>query len=164
MGAGKSSVGTVLHEKLGVPCVDLDRLVEEKAGATIAQIFARGGEDEFRILEEEALSGLSQESRRIVITGGGIVGRPENRAKLKQLGEIVWLDASEEILFERATRDQNRPLLQADDPRAAFTKLYEARRPLYSEIAAIRIDTGELDPGAVADRLIAQMRGKKSPP
>jgi len=153
MGAGKSSVGALLSQRMGLHCCDIDHLVEEKAGRTISEIFAHGGEEAFRELEAEVLAQLPRKGD-IVVTGGGTVLRPQNRTRLQELGRVVWLDADEEILFERASCDRYRPLLNAKNPRAVFAELYQNRHPLYTGIADIRIDTGGIYPTVVADRVL----------
>jgi shikimate kinase len=105
MGAGKSTVGAVLQHRTGIPCVDLDDVMEEKAGASIAEIFIQQKESGFRDLESKILTEVPTSLRAIIVTGGGIVQRPENQAKLRELGTIVWLDADPEILFARATEN-----------------------------------------------------------
>ena len=154
MGAGKSSVGALVHQRIGLRCCDIDHLVEEKAGRTITQIFASGGEEAFRELEAAVLAEFPRRQDDMIITGGGIVLRPENRARLKQLGPVVWLDADEDILFERATANRDRPLLKASNPRKVFADLYRQRQPLYAELADLRIDTSSATPAHIAAELV----------
>jgi shikimate kinase len=80
----------------------------------------------------------------VIVTGGGIVLREQNRALLKRLGAVVWLKADEATLFKRASRTGDRPLLQHKNPRRAFTQILQARLPLYAKIADIRVDTSAL--------------------
>jgi shikimate kinase len=94
----------------------------------------------------------------IIVTGGGIVLREENVDLLMRLGILVWLDANEETLFERASRSGNRPLLQGDNPRAAFAQILEARLPLYAKIANIRINTSVLTDEEVAMAILSKLR------
>lgn len=141
MGAGKSSIGRWLHRETGLALLDTDEIASANSGISIAEIFEKHGEQKFRDLESNALAGIPSADPIIVVTGGGIVLREENIALLKKLGAIVWLDAEDDVLFERASRRGNRPLLQTGSPREAFAKLLEARKPLYAKIAEIRIDT-----------------------
>ena len=92
------------------------------------------------------------------MTGGGIVLREENLDLLKRLGVVVWLEADEETLFKRASRTSNRPLLQRKNPRKAFTQMLQARLPLYSKIADIRIDTSVLTDEEVAVAILSKCR------
>jgi shikimate kinase len=157
MGAGKSTVGAVLERRTGIPCVDLDEMMEEKAGCSIAEIFSRDGEAGFRDLEAKILADLPTGLRAIVVTGGGIILRRENRRKLEQLGTIVWLDGAPEILLARATENRNRPLLNnAPDPRGFFLKLLNERRPLYEQLAAFRVDTTHLTQVETADKVLRE--------
>ena len=92
----------------------------------------------------------------IVVTGGGIVLRTENSDLLRRLGTIVWLDAEAEILFERASKKGNRPLLETENPRKTFSQLLEARRPLYAKIADVRIDTSGRSQEEVVEDILEQ--------
>jgi shikimate kinase len=93
-------------------------------------------------------------SHAIIVTGGGIALRAENADLLKQLGKIVWLDADPEILFERALREGNRPLLITTNPREMFLQLLKARRPIYAKIADVRIDTSKLSKEEAVDAIL----------
>ena len=162
MGAGKSTVGAVLQRRTGIPCIDLDDVMEEKAGASIAEIFTREGESGFRDLESKILADVPTSLRAIIVTGGGIVQRPENQAKLRQLGTIVWLDADPEILFARATENRLRPLLaSAEDPKKTFTELLLKRRPIYQQLARLRIDTNGLSQVEAADKVLREIAALK---
>ncbi len=158
MGAGKSSVGAVLQRRTGIPCIDLDDVMEEKAGTSIAEIFTREGESGFRDLEGKILTDVPTSLRAIIVTGGGIVERPENQAKLRQLGIIVWLDADPEILFARATESRLRPLLaSAQDPKKTFVELLRKRRPTYQQLAHLRVDTSGLTQVETADKVLREV-------
>jgi shikimate kinase len=157
MGAGKSSVGRRLHRRTGLQVIDIDELIAFKAGISVPEIFARDGENRFRELETEVLRELALESAAIVVTGGGIVLRQENIAFLKTVGTVIWLDADEEILFERATRRKGRPLLETEDPRATFAEILRNRAPLYSHAADLRINTTEATDDEVADLILQEM-------
>jgi shikimate kinase len=158
MGAGKSSVGRCLHRRTGLVLHDTDEIVVANFGMSIPEIFARHGEKKFREAEKEALRSLPATEQTIIVTGGGIVARNENVGILKPLGAIVWLDGDEEMLFARASRKQNRPLLQAKNPRKAFSQILDARRPLYANIADIRIDTSALTDEEVAVAILTKLR------
>jgi shikimate kinase len=158
MGAGKSTVGAVLQRRTGIPCIDLDDVMEEKAGASIADIFTQKGESGFRDLESKILTDVPTSLRAIIVTGGGIVQRSENQTKLRQLGTIVWLDADPEILFARATENRLRPLLaSAEDPKKTFVELLLKRRPIYQQLAHLRIDTSGLTQVETADTTLREV-------
>ena len=158
MGAGKSSVGRCLRRRTGLALHDTDEVVASKFGISIPEIFAEHGEKKFRQAETEALRSLPTTEQTIIVTGGGIVLRESNIEILKRLGAIVWLDGNEETLFARASRKQNRPLLQTKDPRKVYSQILGARRPLYANIADIRVDTSVLTDEEVAVAILAKLR------
>ena len=157
MGAGKSSVGRCLQRRTGLSRFDTDEIVSSKFGLSIPEIFSTHGEERFREAETQVLVELTPKvSGAIIVTGGGIVLREENVDPLQRLGTIVWLDADEETLFERASR-RGRPLLQTEDPRATFSEISRARGPHYAKIANIRIDTSALTHDEVADVILSKV-------
>jgi shikimate kinase len=158
MGAGKSSVGGCLHRRTGLALQDTDEIVASKFAMSIPEIFAEHGEKKFREAETEALRRVRIEEQTIIITGGGGVVRKENVEILRSRGVIVWLDADEETLFTRASRKQNRPLLQTTNPRKSFSEILRARRPLYANIADIRVDTSVLTDEEAAVAILAKLR------
>jgi shikimate kinase len=158
MGAGKSSVGRCLHRRTGLALHDTDEIVTAHFGMSISEIFPNFGEQGFRQAEAEALRSLPTTEQTIIVTGGGIVLRDENIGILKRLGVIVWLDADEETLFTRASRKQNRPLLQTKDPRKAYSQILVSRRSLYENIADIRVDTSVLSDEEVAVAILVKLR------
>ena len=158
MGAGKSSVGRCLHRRTGLALHDTDEIVAVDFGKSISEIFPKFGEQCFRQAETEALRSLPTTEHTITVTGGGIVLREENIGMLKRLGVIVWLDAEEETLFARAQQKQDRPLLQTKDPRKTFAQIFGARRPLYANIADIRVDTSVLTDEEVAVAILTKLR------
>jgi len=158
MGAGKSSVGRCLRRRMGLALLDIDEIVASSFEMSIPEIFAEHGEKTFRDAETEALRRVRTEEQTIIITGGGIVLRKENVEILGSQAAIVWLDADEETLFARASRKQNRPLLQTKDPRKTFSQILAARRPLYANIANIRVDTSVLTDEEVAVAILTKLR------
>ena len=158
MGAGKSSVGACLRRRTGLGLLDTDEIVASNFGMSIPEIFAEHGEKKFREAETEALRRVRTEEQTIIITGGGIVLRKENVEILKSQAAIVWLDGDEETLFARASRKQNRPLLQTKDPRKTFSQILDARRPLYANVANIRVDTSVLTDEEVTVAILAKLR------
>ena len=158
MGAGKSSVGRSLHRRTGMAFLETDEIVASNLGMSIPQIFFTQGEKKFRKTETEALQTICGTKRAVIVTGGGIVLRKENVEILKRLGLIVWLDGDEEALFARAARTTDRPLLQTKNPREAFSEIFYARRPLYAQIADIRLDTSQLTVEEVATAILSKLR------
>jgi shikimate kinase len=164
MGAGKSSVGRCLQRRISRVCFDTDELVAARAGMSITEIFSKDGENRFRDLESEVLRELSQTESAVIVTGGGIVLREDNVARLKELGMIVWLEAEEAVLFERASRRGNRPLLQTADPRATLSELLRTRMPLYEKAADFRVDTTRLTPNDICDIILAEIATRVAMP
>jgi shikimate kinase len=158
MGSGKSSIGRRVASGLGFQFVDTDALLVERDGREIAEIFAQDGEVRFRDLETSVLESLSGRERCVISTGGGVVLREENRALLRELGFVVWLTASEDVIFERVSRTNKRPLLRTANPRETVNQLFAARRPLYEAAAQFTLDTTTLAHGQAADAVIAEAR------
>jgi shikimate kinase len=146
MGCGKSTVGRELQQRLGYPLVDMDQVIEQRVGKPITAIFADEGESAFRDMETNLLAELNDPSapRRIISTGGGVVGRGENRALLKQLGFVVWLHAPASVILERTRYNRARPLLDTEDPAAKIHALMAERQPLYQESCHLKLDTAGL--------------------
>ena len=158
MGAGKSSVGRCLNRRTGLALHDTDEIVAAKFGMSISEIFSQHGEKKFREAETRALRRMRTERQAIIVTGGGIVLRKENAEILKGHGVIVWLEGDEETLFARACRKQDRPLLQTKNPRKVFSQILGSRRPLYANIADIRVDTSVLTDEEVAVAILAKVK------
>jgi len=158
MGAGKSSVGRCLQKRTRLDLLDTDDIVVSKFGLSIPQIFSKYGEQGFREAETEALRGLALTKSSIIVTGGGIVLREENVDLLKRFGTLVWLDANEQTLFERASRTRSRPLLQGKNPREVFAHMLKPRLPFYAKIAHIRVDTSVLTHEEVAVAILSKLR------
>ncbi len=157
MGAGKSSVGRCLQQRTGLARLDTDEMVAAQFGIPIAQIFEKHGEEGFRIAETEVLRKLAPVRPAVVVTGGGIVVRAENVDLLKQLGTIVWVTADEATLFERASRRNDRPLLQQENPRAVFLDLLREREPLYRTAADLRVDTSKMTHDGVVEAILSKL-------
>jgi shikimate kinase len=156
MGCGKSTVGRELQHRLGYPLVDMDQEIEHMARKPITAIFADEGEDRFRDMETQVLRELAAQSdrRRIISTGGGVIGREENRRLLRDLGYVVWLDAPLAVILDRTGKSRHRPLLHTEDPAAKIRELMERRAPLYQETAHLKLDTAGLDSGEIATGIL----------
>jgi len=158
MGSGKSSLGRLVARELGFQFIDTDALVVERAGFDIPTIFALHGEEHFRELETSVLQSLTHLSRCVISTGGGAVLREENRPILRQIGFVVLLTASEEVLFERVSRNKKRPLLHTENPRATVSQILADRRPIYEAAAQCVIDTTNLNRTEAMEALLARTR------
>jgi shikimate kinase/3-dehydroquinate synthase len=154
MGTGKSVVGQLVSERLGLPFIDMDTEIEIRAGKSISAIFAEDGEDAFRAMESALCHEASQLSGCVVATGGGALVDPVNRERLAHSGPIVCLTATVDELLNRLSGTVDRPLLQGADSRAAAERLLRARRETYAAIPW-QIDTTSLSPEQVADRVVS---------
>jgi shikimate kinase len=133
MGAGKTTVGRRLAEKLGLAFVDADHEIELAAGQTIPEIFARHGEAHFRDGERKVIARLLENGAQVLATGGGAYMNAETRAAIRRHGIAVWLRADFDLLMRRVRRRSNRPLLENADPEAVMRKLIAERYPVYAE-------------------------------
>jgi shikimate kinase len=164
MGTGKTTVGRVLAERLGRPFVDLDTAVEEVAGLSVADIFARFGEPGFRIREREALERTSGLDGAVVATGGGVVLDAGNRATMRARGRIVCLTADAETILGRVGRASDRPLLAgAADPAERIARLLGERAAAYAE-ADWTIDTSSLDVLGVVEAILRRLSTPEDAP
>jgi 3-dehydroquinate synthase len=143
MGAGKTTVGKLLAKQLGKTFIDSDEEIQKRTGVTIPHIFDVEGEDGFRLRESGVIQDLLKQHDIVLATGGGVVLSPQNRAVLKHNGIVVYLKSSVHDLWQRTRHDQNRPLLQTNDPRAKLQELVDLRDPLYEETADFAIHTGK---------------------
>ncbi|WP_425063530.1 shikimate kinase [Pyruvatibacter mobilis] len=160
MGAGKTTVGRRLAQRLDLPFVDADAEVEAAAGLTIPEIFERHGEPAFRDGERKVIARLLSNGPQVLATGGGAFMDPETRARVAKEGISVWLKANLDVLMKRVGKRPTRPLLKADNPRAIMEKLMAERNPVYAE-ADIALETGEGPHEEVVDRLVTLLEPYK---
>jgi shikimate kinase len=154
MGAGKTTTGHLLAERLGWEYRDSDADVEAATGLTVPGLFARDGEAAFRRAEATVLAAACADpSPSIVSVAGGAVLSEDNRRLIASSGTVVWLRARPETLAVRVGDGSGRPLL-GDDPAEAVERLAAVRAPLYAELADVVLDVDQLDPLTVADRII----------
>ena len=144
MGTGKTVTGRILAKLTGLELVDMDSIIEERAGRSISNIFETDGEAGFRKMERELARELSQREGLIISTGGGVILNPDNMTDLRQNGLMVCLTASPDVIFKRLENDTTRPLL-SEDKRDQISGILATRRPLYDAIEH-QIDGDRLDP------------------
>jgi len=161
MGAGKSTVGRFLADKLHYQFLDSDHVIEDKTGATIPMIFDIEGESGFRTREKAAIDDLTQQSEIVLATGGGAILNPENRKNLRSRGFVVYLKSSVDALVQRTRHDRNRPLLQTENPEQVLRKLIEERGPLYEEVADLVIQTEQVSVHRVVKQILDKLAEQK---
>ena len=161
MGVGKSTIGRLLASRLGREFIDTDTRIEELAGKTIPQIFAREGEAHFRELESQLVKELARQEKLVIATGGGMVINPVNAALLRQNGVFVYLVADPAVIYRRVKHKEDRPLLsQAKDRQEQIKKLFAARKEIYENLAGFRVDTGQNTPEKAVELIIAYLQDK----
>jgi len=159
MGTGKTAVGRALAGKLGKEFIELDPLIEQKAGKTIPEIFREDGEIAFRELEIEVTKEVSQKKNAVIACGGGVILNKINIDRLKKEAVIVYLTTSPEVILKRTSNDaEERPLLKVANPARAIQELLTFREPFYQRAADIAIDTSRLDIDSAADQIIARIK------
>lgn len=156
MGAGKSTIGRRLAQRIGATFVDADTEIERAAGCTIPEIFESYGEKEFRDGERRVIARLLEDPPHVLAMGGGAFVDPETRANARRRAVSIWLNADFETLYKRVTKRANRPMLYVEDPKAELRKLLEDRRPTYSE-ADIIVTGGDAPPDVAAEEAERQL-------
>jgi shikimate kinase len=153
MGAGKTTVGRRLAQRLGRRFVDSDDEIEKAANMSIEEIFAAHGEAEFRAGEARVIARILRENDIVLATGGGAFMSAETRELVRAGAVSVWLKADFEVLFARVSRRANRPLLKTADPRQSLKTLIEARYPIYAE-ADVTVTSRDVPQDAVAAEVV----------
>jgi len=156
MGAGKTTVGRRLAEKLSLAFIDADHEIELAAGQTIPEIFAQHGEAYFRDGERKVIARLLENGAQVLATGGGAYMNAETRATIKRNAISIWLRADFDLLMRRVRRRSNRPLLQNDDPEAVMRKLIADRYPVYAE-ADITVDSRDVAHTSIVNSIIRSL-------
>ncbi|WP_379153299.1 shikimate kinase [Paenibacillus sp. sgz5001063] len=157
MATGKSTVGALLAEQLGYELVDLDHVIIQNEGRSIAELFAEGGEEYFRKIESAVLKEMLEGEGRIISTGGGAVLAPGNAEIMLQKGLVVALTATEDEIIARVSGDENRPLL-AGNAQERVRAILEQRRDAY-RFAHCTVDTTELSVEEVSQHILMHYRG-----
>lgn len=153
MGAGKTSVGRRLAEKLEIPFVDADHEIELAASKTIPEIFNDHGEDYFREGERRVIARLLENGKQVLATGGGAFMNAETREKIKGHGLSLWLKADLDVLLKRVAKRNDRPLLLSEDPAIVMKRLIDQRYPVYAE-ADITVESRDVQHGQMVNDVI----------
>jgi len=158
-GSGKSSVAPILATRLALLPVDLDERISGATGSTVPELFDRVGETPFRWIESRILESVLDGPDAVIATGGGVVLASANRRALRARCRVVWLRTPIDVLVARlAVDDQERPLLRGDAA-TSLRRLSAEREALYAEVADVVVDTGVLEPEAVADAVEEELEG-----
>ena len=155
MGAGKSTIGRELADKLHLDFFDSDQEIERRTGADIAWVFDLEGEEGFRKREETVIDDLSEKQGIVLATGGGSVISAQVRNRLSARGIVVYLETTIDKQVARTQRDRRRPLLQtSEDTRTVLENLAVDRNPLYEEIADVIVQTDDQSAKIVANTIV----------
>ncbi|MEI7613916.1 MAG: shikimate kinase [Betaproteobacteria bacterium] len=163
MGAGKTTIGRSLAKRLGLRFEDSDRVIEARTGVNIPTVFEIEGEEGFRKREAQVIEELSQTSGLVVATGGGVVLRPENRARMSESGFVVYLNVPPYTLWERTRHDKNRPLLRVENPLLRLKELYLERDPFYREVADLIVDGSRMKSQGILQLLVKEIGERWKP-
>jgi len=159
MGAGKTAVGRALAEKLGKKFIEMDSLIEQKAGKSIPEIFQQDGEIAFREIEIEVVKEVSRGKNLVIACGGGVVLNKINIDRLREESIIVYLTASPRAVLKRISNDAEvRPLLKVDNPSSTIRELLRFRKPFYERAADIKVATSNLDINSVVEQIVTGLK------
>ncbi|MBC8499169.1 MAG: shikimate kinase [Candidatus Atribacteria bacterium] len=159
MGTGKSVVAQQLACKLKMEFIDMDRIIEERQGTSIVDIFTGYGEKYFRAQENKLVKELSQKENMVIATGGGTLLSSDNARILDQRGQIICLYADSQTIYNRVKRKNNRPLLKGENLLSEINRLLEERKKIYDNIKW-KIDTTNLNIQEVTDKIIALLKSE----
>jgi shikimate kinase len=153
MGAGKSTIGRRLAQKLNLPFVDADAEIERAAGKSVEDIFRDHGESSFREGERRVIARLLESGPQVLATGGGAFMNEETRSNIARNGIAVWLKADISLLMKRVRRRDNRPLLKSENPEDVMQKLIEQRYPVYGQ-AQITVESRDVPHSSIVSDVI----------
>jgi shikimate kinase len=155
-GSGKSTIGPLLAQRLAIPFIDTDERIVQAAKLSIPQIFAQGGEKEFRQWESQIIAQLVESPASVIACGGGVILDPQNRIVLSRSGLRIYLQAELPLLAQRLTRSSDRPLLPADRIHPKLAEQLATRKKWYEE-SDIQIPVGSESPEQICGRILASL-------
>lgn len=153
MGAGKTTIGTLLAARLELPFADSDQMIEQRAGRPIPQIFAEDGEPAFRTLEHQVIADLLDGPDMIIALGGGAAEQPRTQDKIGRGPQVVYLQVGYDQALRRVGQDAGRPMLARPD----LAAVYERRRLVYARLATLTVGTDDRHPETVSDDILARL-------
>ena len=163
MGAGKSTVGRHLAQRLAIPFDDADLEIERAAGCSISDIFEFHGEASFREGERRVIKRILEGPPLVISTGGGAFIDPETHKRIRAKALSIWLRADLDSVFKRVKHNANRPLLKDGDPRTILEKLMNERDPTYAK-ADVVVDSGDKAVEKVVDAIVAAIHSRQVSP
>ena len=159
MGSGKTAVGRALTKRLNWQLIEVDSIIEQRAGKYIADIFQCDGEVYFRELEIEAIKKTAKGKKQVIACGGGVVLNTINIDRLRDTSIIINLTASPRTILKRTSNNEgNRPLLNVEQPAERIKELMKFRKPFYERAADFTINTSKLKIDTVAEKIIDRLK------
>ena len=156
MGAGKSAIGRLTAQALGIPFIDSDHEIERVSRMSITDLFAAYGETEFRALEARVIKRLLKSGPRVISTGGGAFINETSRRYIKRSGLTLWLKADLDVLWERVNKRDSRPLLKTENPKQTLENLMNTRYPIYAE-ADLTVHSRDVRKDVMVDEVLAAL-------
>jgi len=168
-GSGKSTIGKLIGARLGLPVIDADDEIEQQAGASISELFAREGEAGFRDREQQIIAQIAERASShptVVSLGGGAILRDINRQTICHSGHRVWLTASPQTLAARIEADRStalrRPALSKLSGVAEVVKILEQRIPLYAAVAELEVDTEDASIEQIVEKIVSWWKAQSN--
>jgi shikimate kinase len=156
MGAGKSAIGRIVAQQLGLPFIDTDTEIERVSRMSISELFAAYGEEEFRALETRVIKRLLRTGPRVVSTGGGAFINEKTRKQIERGGVSVWLSADLDVLWERVNKRDHRPLLKTENPKQTLQDLMDKLYPIYG-LADITVQSRDVRKEVIANEVLTSV-------
>jgi shikimate kinase len=156
MGAGKSAIGRIVAQQLGLPFIDTDTEIERVSRMSISELFAAYGEEEFRALETRVIKRLLRTGPRVVSTGGGAFINEKTRKQIERGGVSIWLSADLDVLWERVNKRDHRPLLKTENPKQTLQDLMDKRYPIYG-LADITVQSRDVRKEVIANEVLTSV-------